>query len=393
MQFAIFFFLISSIVYATTTPAPVRRHRAAHHAAAQGVAIVHHATSQSGSALVHRAAYRVPTPPPVVVRGGPWTEPTYADSTMGDNADGEDLEVRRSAVEALGSYNGSVVVADPNTGRILTIVNQKLALGGGFQPCSTIKVSVALAALREKMVGGDGKLFRRGGYNLTQALAHSNNFYFATLGTKLGFDKVSYYAHLFGYGEKAGLNITGESPGRFPSEPPSNGGVGMLSSFGEEISQTPLQLAALMSALANGGTLYYLQYPRTAQETAAFVPRVKRQLDIGNVIPELKSGMRGAVEYGTARRAQQDEPIAGKTGTCTDSHTHLGWFGSFSDIGDNKLVVVVLLTGGRPAIGPLAAGVAGEVYRNLAQKNYFATKHTLTLTPATLISTQICCAR
>ena len=114
---------------------------------------------------------------------------------------------------------------------------------------------------------------------------------------------------------------------------------------------------------------------------------------IGNVIPELKSGMRGAVEYGTARRAQQDEPIAGKTGTCTDSHTHLGWFGSFSDIGDNKLVVVVLLTGGRPAIGPLAAGVAGEVYRNLAQKNYFATKHTLTLTPATLISTQICCAR
>ena len=393
MQFAIFFFLISSIVYATTTPAPVRRHRAAHHAAAQGVAIVHHATSQSGSALVHRAAYRVPTPPPVVVRGGPWTEPTYADSTMGDNADGEDLEVRRSAVEALGSYNGSVVVADPNTGRILTIVNQKLALGGGFQPCSTIKVSVALAALREKMVGGDGKLFRRGGYNRTQALAHSNNFYFATLGTKLGFDKVSYYAHLFGYGEKAGLNITGESPGRFPSEPPSNGGVGMLSSFGEEISQTPLQLAALMSALANGGTLYYLQYPRTAQETAAFVPRVKRQLDIGNVIPELKSGMRGAVEYGTARRAQQDEPIAGKTGTCTDSHTHLGWFGSFSDIGDNKLVVVVLLTGGRPAIGPLAAGVAGEVYRNLAQKNYFATKHTLTLTPATLISTQICCAR
>jgi cell division protein FtsI/penicillin-binding protein 2 len=393
MQFAIFFFLISSIVYATTTPAPVRRHRAAHHAAAQGVAIVHHATSQSGSALVHRAAYRVPTPPPVVVRGGPWTEPTYADSTMGDNADGEDLEVRRSAVEALGSYNGSVVVADPNTGRILTIVNQKLALGGGFQPCSTIKVSVALAALREKMVGGDGKLFRRGGYNLTQALAHSNNFYFATLGTKLGFDKVSYYAHLFGYGEKAGLNITGESPGRFPSEPPSNGGVGMLSSFGEEISQTPLQLAALMSALANGGTLYYLQYPRTAQETAAFVPRFKRQLDIGNVIPELKSGMRGAVEYGTARRAQQDEPIAGKTGTCTDSHTHLGWFGSFSDIGDNKLVVVVLLTGGRPAIGPLAAGVAGEVYRNLAQKNYFATKHTLTLTPATLISTQICCAR
>ncbi|HUE22464.1 MAG TPA: penicillin-binding transpeptidase domain-containing protein [Bryobacteraceae bacterium] len=360
-----------------------------HHAAA----VVHHPATHASSALVHRAAYHAPVAaiPAVVVRGGPWTEPTYADSTMGDNADGEDLEVRRSAVDALGSYNGSVVVADPNTGRILTIVNQKLALGGGFQPCSTIKVSVALAALREKLVGGDGKLFRRGGYNLTQALAHSNNFYFATLGTKLGFDKVSYYAHLFGYGEKAGLNIAGESAGHFPSEPPSNGGVGMLTSFGEEISQTPLQLAALMSALANGGTLYYLQYPRTAQEAADFVPRVKRQLDIGNVISELKPGMRGAVEYGTARRAQQDEPIAGKTGTCTDSHTHLGWFGSFTDKGNNKLVVVVLLTGGRPAIGPLAASVAGEVYRNLAHKNYFAANRTLA--PASLISTQICCAR
>ncbi|MGA2738428.1 MAG: penicillin-binding transpeptidase domain-containing protein [Bryobacteraceae bacterium] len=362
-----------------------------HRAAAAPHAAPQHAASHASGALVRPAAYRVPAAPPVVVRGGPWTEPTYADSTVGDNADGEDLEVRRSAVEALGSYNGSVVVADPNTGRILTIVNQKLALGGGFQPCSTIKVSVALAALREKVVGGDGKLFRRGGYNLTQALAHSNNFYFATLGTKLGFDKVSYYAHLFGYGEKAGLNIAGESPGRFPAEPPSNGGVGMLSSFGEEISQTPLQLTALMSALANGGTLYYLQYPRTAQEAGEIVPRVKRQLDIANLIPELKSGMRGAVEYGTARRAQQDEPIAGKTGTCTDSHTHLGWFGSFNDAAANKLVVVVLLTGGRPAIGPLAASVAGEVYRNLAQKNYFAANHAFQ--PATLVSTQICCAR
>jgi penicillin-binding protein 2 len=387
LQFAIVFLLISHAVFA----APVRRrHKAVHRTAATPhAAVVRHAGSPASTTLVHRASYRVPATSAVLVRGGPWTEPTYADSTMGDNADGEDLDVRRAAVEALGAYNGSVVVADPKTGRILTIVNQRLALGSGFQPCSTIKVSVALAALSEKVVGGDGKLFRHGGYNLTQALAHSNNYYFATLGTKLGFDKVSYYAHLFGYGEKAGLNIAGESPGRFPAAPPVNGGVGMLTSFGEEISQTPLQLAALMSALANGGTLYYLQYPRSAQEAAEFVPRVKRQLDIANLIPELKTGMRGAVEYGTARRAQQDEPIAGKTGTCTDSHTHLGWFGSFNDVGENKLVVVVLLTGGRPAIGPMAAGVAGEVYRNLAQKNYFATKRLIT----PLISTQICCAR
>src|SRR5688572_12402126 len=66
------------------------------------------------------------------VSGGPWLEPTFADSTIGDNVDGEDLAVRRAAVDALGPYNGSVVVADPQTGRVLTIVNQKVAFGGGF---------------------------------------------------------------------------------------------------------------------------------------------------------------------------------------------------------------------------------------------------------------------
>src|SRR5579859_1548024 len=57
----------------------------------------------------------------------PWTTPTFADSTQGDSVDGEDLMVRRAAVAALGPHNGSIVVADPNSGRILTIVNQKLA--------------------------------------------------------------------------------------------------------------------------------------------------------------------------------------------------------------------------------------------------------------------------
>src|SRR5207248_2624734 len=143
---------------------------------------------------------------------------------------------------------------------------------------------------------------------------HSNNAFFASLGTHLGYDKVSHYAHLFGYGEKAGLNIPGEQPGHYPSAPPKNGGMGMLTSFGEEISQTPLELAALMTAVANGGTLYYLQYPRNQAEVEQYVPRIKRQLEIKDLLPEVKPGMQGAVEYGTARRARQDETIMGKTG-------------------------------------------------------------------------------
>jgi penicillin-binding protein 2 len=256
---------------------------------------------------------------------------------------------------------------------------------------------VALAGLSEKVIQPATKLRLSGlgKMDLTYALAHSNNLYFATLGEQMGFQKVSYYSHLFGYGEKAGLNIAGERPGHYPSAPPQNGGVGMLTSFGEEILQTPLQLAALMSSLANGGTLYYLQYPRTQAEVASFVPRVKRRLEIGPLIPVVEPGMRGAVEFGTAHRAKEDAPIAGKTGTCSDdNHTHLGWFGSFNETGKRKLVVVVLLTGGRPAIGPLAAGIAGDVYRRLEQEKFFAREDSnLKDSPNDLVSTEICCAR
>jgi len=386
---ALVLLICSSVSFAATAT------KRKHHVIAAPRAVVHKAVAASypmaGSVSIRRAAVQVSRPAATpIIAGGPWTEPTYADSTLGDNVDGEDLEIRRAAVEALGVYNGSVVVVDPANGRVLTMVNQRIALGTGFQPCSTIKVSVALAGLSEKAIEPATRL-RLGGMrmDLTYALAHSNNFYFATLGEKLGYERVSYYAHLFGYGEKAGLNIPGEQPGRYPSAPPKNGGVGMLTSFGEEIQQTPLQLAALMSAVANGGTLYYLQYPRNQVEVQQYIPRVKRRLEIGDLIPVIKPGMRGAVEFGTAHRAREDGPIAGKTGTCSENHTHLGWFGSFNDVGDHKLVVVVLLTGGRPAIGPVAAGIAGDVYRRLGERNYFAT--TQPMTPATLVSSRICC--
>jgi penicillin-binding protein 2 len=368
------------------------------HPAAHVVPVVYRTPVRPAAAVstttvgVPRATTSATTAAPII-RGGPWTEPTYADSTQGDNVEGEDLEVRKAAVEALGDYNGSVVAVDPYTGRVLTMVNQKVALSTGFQPCSTVKVSVALAALSEKAVDPTAKIKLPGGpkMDMTYALAHSINLYFATLGEKMGFDKVAYYAHLFGYGEKAGLNIEGEQPGHYPSAIPQNGGVGMLTSFGEEIQQTPLQLAALMSAIANGGTLYYLQYPHSQAEIDDLVPRIKRRLDIQRAITLVEPGMRGAVEFGTAHRARDDGAIAGKTGTCSNEHTHLGWFGSFNEVGKRKLVVVVLLTGGRPAIGPLAAGIAGEVYRKLGEKNYFASASPVT--PASLIASQICCAQ
>ena len=346
------------------------------------VSVAHHPVSHLSK--LHRR--RIPS--------GNWSSPTFADSTEGDLVDGEDLVVRRAAVQALGPYNGSVVVVDPSTGRLLTIVNQKLALKSGFQPCSTIKIVAALAGLNEGLIDQNTllKISRRRSIDLTEALAHSNNQFFSSVGYRLGYDKIIHYAQLFGLGEKAGLNIEGEQPGTLASAPPSDG-VGMMTSFGEGIYMTPLELAGMMTIVANGGTLYYLQHPRTKEDIDQFVPRVKRQLDVQPWLPQIKPGMMGAVEYGTARRASyaSTDPIFGKTGTCTDSRspTHLGWFGSYNELGNNKLVVVVLLTGGGRVNGPVASGIAGAVYKNLSEENYSA--GTRPATPIALVSTQSCC--
>ena len=304
---------------------------------------------------------------------------SYADSiTEGDVIAGEDPVVRAAAIEALGNMNGTVVAIDPDSGRVLSMVNQKLALSGGAQPCSTIKLAVALAALNERIVDKETEvtLGRRSRMNLTEALAHSNNAYFEALGRRLGFEKVSYYAHEFGLGELAGYNIPGEHLGIFPSrELAANaGGVAKMCSFGESISVTPMQLGALMSAIANGGTLFYLQHPTRPEEVAGFVPKVKRQLDIAPLVPAMTEGMADAVEYGTARSVRysfSEEPVLGKTGTCSHDGIRFGWFASFANTNSGRIVVVVFLRGGRPTFGPKAAEIAGRMYRNLYDHNFF----------------------
>lgn len=114
--------------------------------------------------------------------------PTFANSTDGDVATFEDPIVRQAAIKGLGRYNGSVVAIDPNSGRILSIVNQKLAFSDGFIPCSTIKPVIAVAALQEGFVTRDTKIRVAGRkyLTLTEAMAHSNNAFFEELGRRIG---------------------------------------------------------------------------------------------------------------------------------------------------------------------------------------------------------------
>jgi penicillin-binding protein 2 len=305
--------------------------------------------------------------------------PVYADSERYDDADYDDPVVRQAAVEALGRYNGSVVAVDPNTGRILTIVNQPLAFSSGFIPCSTIKPVIAVAALEQGIITRDSmvQVAPHRYLNLVEALAHSNNAFFEALGRRLGFDTVSRYARLLGLGELAGYGIPEEQPGTVPSEPPKDGGVARMSSFGQGIEITPLQLASLASTLANGGIMYYLQYPRSKEASEHFVPRIKRRLDIEALLPDIRDGMLAAVLYGTARLSYvgEDEQPLGKTGTCSEYGGRVGWFVSYADQAHPKIVLVVLMRGSSHRInGPMAAGIAGRIYRRLYGENFFAEK-------------------
>ena len=291
----------------------------------------------------------------------------------------------RAGFIAQGERTGSntlsqVLPVDPNTGRILTVVNQKIAFGDGYIPCSTIKPTIALAALEENVITRDTmlKVGRRKYMNLTEAMAHSNNVFFEQLGSRMGFETVSKYGRLLGLGELAGYNLPDEHPGSFPTKPPAYGGVARMSSFGEGIQVTPLQLAALSAAFANGGTLYYLQYPHSQEEVENFTPRVKRELNIALILPEIREGLLAAVLYGTGKSSFDrggDEMPLGKTGTCDDHTTpsKIGWFLTYADDAHPKIALAVLLRGNtRRVKGPTAAVVAGRIYRKLREQNYFA---------------------
>jgi membrane peptidoglycan carboxypeptidase len=284
-----------------------------------------------------------------------------------DDTRGEDPEVRRVAVNALGNHAGTVVVMDPMSGRIYSIVNQEWALRRGFKPCSTIKLVTGLAGLNEKVIDpvDTAAVSERYKIDLTDALAYSNNTYFQQVGGRVGFDKMMSYAKELGLGEKTGINAPFEYPGRLPAEK-SGFALNRMSSHGDDFEVTALQLATLVSAMANGGKLLAPHVPKTPGEQAKPVPEVRRQLPIDqDNFRRMVPGMVGAVNYGSGKKAYDPlQTVAGKTGTCIGQGSWLGLFTSYAPLVSPRLAVVVIARGsdGRKH---LPAAVAGQIYREL----------------------------
>jgi membrane peptidoglycan carboxypeptidase len=281
-----------------------------------------------------------------------------------DDVTGEDPEVRRVAVNALGNHAGTVVVMDPMTGRVYSVVNQQWALHRGFKPCSTIKLVTGVAGLSENAIplvdtAGDGYRL-----DLTSALAHSDNPFFQQVGSRIGPDKMVGYARQLGLGEKTGLNVPFEFAGTVPALNSNLGG--RMFSHADGFQVTPLQLGTLVSAMANGGRLLTPQIPHGSKEANKMSPKVRRVLDISNdVWQRMVPGMVGAVNYGSGRKAYDPtQTVAGKTGTCIGDNGWVGLFTSYAPLANPRLAVVVIAEGS-DARRHFPAAVAGEIYRQL----------------------------
>jgi penicillin-binding protein 2 len=287
-----------------------------------------------------------------------------------DDVSGEDPEIRRVAVNALGHHAGTVVVMDPQTGRIYSVVNQQWALREGVKPCSTIKLVTGLAGLNEKIIdpANTAAISYSNKVDLTSALAHSKNDYFQQVGGQVGFKKMISYARQLGLGEKTGVNLSNESQGSVPKTR-SGFSVNHMSSHGDDFKVTAVQLATLVSAMANGGKLITPFVPRTPKDEKRSTPKVRRLVDINaDSFEHMVPGMIGSVNYGSGRRAfNPRETIAGKTGTCIEQGVWVGLFTSYAPLNNPRLAVVVI---GRGADGRnhFPVTVAGRIYRDLGAR-------------------------
>jgi penicillin-binding protein 2 len=204
------------------------------------------------------------------------------------------------------------------------------------------------------------------GIDLTSALAHSDNPFFQQVGTKIGSEKMVDYARQLGLGEKTGLNVPFEFPGRLPEITPGGDIQRRMFSHADGFEVTPLQLGTLVSAMANGGRLLQPQIPHSQKEISKMSPKVRRQLDItSEVWQRMVPGMVGAVNYGSGRKAYDaTQTVAGKTGTCIGDGGWVGLFTSYAPLANPRLAVVVI-TKGTDARRHFPAAVAGEIYRGL----------------------------
>ena len=333
--------------------------------------------------------------------------PSFAWSSSNSTRDEDktDAALQQAAAVALaGREGGTIIIMDAQTGRVRALINPTVAYGAAQMPGSAMKPFTALTALRLGLIDEGSRTVCPGRFtglsfslpcthadhlppfSPAQAIAYSCNYYFASLGQRLGRDRIVSIAREFGFGQVTGVASDAEVAGvARPCETGSSSRVLSESNHAsmtadcearvaigesEMIQVTPIQLITAYTALLNGGRLFQPNESGPATERS----RINMAAGHRAVIVE---GMAGAVRYGTARNAKLDAlplTILGKTGTATPAKGFRtnGWFIGFAgpfqstralDESQVELAVLVLLP---RAHGSEAAAAARPIFEAYA---------------------------
>lgn len=320
-----------------------------------------------------------------------------------------------SAIEKSGAKSGSIVMMDPTTGAILAWALhptydpnhyskftpddwRNRALTDPYEPGSTLKIVGAAAALQEKIMtpetliyGGEGQMSVAGTIvhdpaksswmTFSEALAQSSNVGAIKVAVELGPQRFYRYLRAFGFGEKTGIDLPGESPGLLRD--PSEWSGRSLSSLamGQEISVTPIQMVAAMSAIANDGRLMTPHVMAAVLDQHGNAVRASQPDEKRNPISietahRMTHILEMVVEKGTGKRAKLGEyRVAGKTGTAQKYDSETGTYSSskvivsflgFAPVGQPRLTMLIMID--EPQVGKWGGEIAAPVFRKVAER-------------------------
>ncbi len=304
----------------------------------------------------------------------------------------------------------SIIVMDPKTGEILAFANRPTynleeasksspesrtdrAIVYTYEPGSVFKIVTASAALQEGVIKETDKIYcEHGAYRVGNHILHdheplgtitfreviekSSNIGTTKVAQRLGPQRVYDYAHRFRFGMRTGIDLPGEAPGYLkPVRLWSKTSIGAIP-IGQEVTVTPIQLLAAMSAIANGGVYmrpFVVKYVKDIHDQIIeeTKPKILDRVISQQTALRVKSILQGVVERGTGVKAQiKGVTVAGKTGTAQKvvggaySHGHFyATFLGFAPVDKPRLAAVVVFDDPHPAYygGTVAAPVFSEV--------------------------------
>jgi penicillin-binding protein 2 len=346
-----------------------------------------------------------------------------------------DRRIQEAAERAMAGHAGAVVVMDPRNGDVLAMTSSPAyaldqftgnldredwlrlvrdpltplmnrALQSQYAPGSVFKVVVAAAGLQEGLLtpadrtycngefhlgGWTFKDWKEGGHghvDLRGSLVHSCNVFYYQAGLKIGPEPIVRYARAFGLGAPPGADLGSEKPGLIPEPFGPRRRHGRAWQAGDTINisigqgavlVTPMQVARMMAAVANGGVLWkprLVERVERADGTLAYSTSSKMtgRVDLSPVVwAFLRNALVGVVnDGGTGAAARMPGVlIAGKTGTAQSIAKSVAakgqdhaWFASFAPADDPQVVVVVLVERGGKG-GQVAAPIARQIYQTI----------------------------